>query len=168
MSHKHSTSGCAVASVSTSLSPPATADVAADWTRLATIAQLAQGWGCWGREVSRAQVCKEAGGSVVTNVLIRHLDLGENASTIDGGGDRELSDPVAGCTTCHRCDTLCPLCEEMFLPDQERQTTTGQLWRRPGVGKKPLTRNSPGAQKVEPVWSFWPQRWELRCCAGGV
>ena len=36
-----------------SLSPSATADVAADWTSLATIAQLAPGWGCWGQEVSR-------------------------------------------------------------------------------------------------------------------
>ena len=36
-----------------SFSPPPTADVAADWTSLATVEQLARGWGCWGREVSR-------------------------------------------------------------------------------------------------------------------
>ena len=49
----HSAFGCVAVFAYPFLSPPATAEVATDLTSLATIEQLAPGWGCWGREVSR-------------------------------------------------------------------------------------------------------------------
>ena len=42
------------------------------------------------------------------------------------GGDRGRSDFMAGCAICHG--------------------HTGQLWRRPGAGRMPLTRNSSGTE----------------------
>ena len=79
-------------------------------------------------ECTAAQVCREAGGRVATNVLIRDLDLGE----FNAFDNRRVEVIADGLTLWQGAQlaidtTLVSLCEEMVLPDKERQTTTGPL-----------------------------------------
>ena len=134
--------------------------MAADWTSLATIAQLARGWGCWGREVSGWSAplhkCAKAGGRVATNVLIRDLDLGEfnafdnrRVEVIADGLTLRQGPQLATDTT-----LVSPLrgggCARSRAADHNGAALEG-------AGRKPLAQNSPGAQKVDPVWSPTPQ-----------
>ena len=75
------------------------------------------------RRAPLREVCREAGGRVATNVLIRDLDLDEfNAF------DNRLVEVIADGLTLWQGDTtLCPLCEEMALPDQSGKPQQGSF-----------------------------------------
>ena len=97
---------------------------------LATIAQLAQGWG----ECTAAQVCREAGGRVATNVMIRDLDLGEFNAFLWQGAQLAID------------TTLVSLLRGDGSARPRAADHNGAALEA-GAGRKPLTRNSPGHRR---------------------
>ena len=140
------------------------AGMAANSTHLATTARDVQKQEFWGDVVfplerAAAQVCREAGGRVSSNVLVRDMDLCSTSSTA-AGSKWWRTDSLCGTDRSWRLTQRWSLhCTVMEQPDGLQQTTMGSHWSTHGGGKRPRTQNSHGIW-VAPDWSSWLQRWE--------
>ena len=160
-------SGCSCVEGCTCLFPCliAPADVAANMTCLATIAQRAQRQGCWGRGGSlwSAPPRKSAGRQVFgwPRMCFCATWTWRRSTLSMVGGLRSLR-------TGSHCGEerswqwtpqWCPPCGETGLPNPGPPTTMAPPWRQHGARRKPPTL-SLRERVAAPDWWFSPLRWE--------
>ena len=112
-------------------------------------------------EVAAAQVCREAGARVSTNLHVRDMDLAE-FNNLDGRRLEVVADGLTlwqGAQLAFDTTLVFPLRRD----GSARLGTTGLRWRKLVVGRNAPTLNCPG-MGAGLAWWYWPLRLE----AGGA
>ena len=96
-------------------------------------------------DCAAAQVCREAGARVSSNMFVRDMDLA-TFNALDGRRLEIVADGL----------TLCLFSGLMGRPGQELQTTTVPFWRWHAAGRKPPISSSQERMVVHVWWSLPP------------
>ena len=109
-------------------------------------------------ERAAAQVCKEAGARVSTNMFVRDMDLAA-FNALDGRRLEIVADGLSLWQGAQLAiDTTMVLSGGMERPGQELQTTTVPLWMWRVEGRKPPTQSS-RERGAAHVWWCLPPKW---------
>ena len=153
---------CCVVCTSLFHSPRVVVDVAVFSTPMAIIAQRAHEWELGRRgfalETAAARVCREAGGRVMTNMLVRDLDLAPGLNTTDGRRLEAIADGLSLFQGAQLAidTTLVSALRADGTPRPRAATTLGAA--ADARSRKETTYPELLARVPEPSWSSWLQK----------
>ena len=110
-------------------------------------------------ECAAAQMCREAGARITTNMFVRDMDLG-HFNALDARRLEIVADGLTLWRGAPLISSLFPRWGAKGLRDTGQSTSMVQHWLRLASARRGPTLNSV-AKEVGPVWLCWPSRLEV-------